>query len=153
MPDWRSYLRLSLERFEGLFLFHCNYDIEEIHVSSKFYSELLNGGLSLEVFFDSRREWQYNLRNNKEIRVDNKPVLYEKNFEKDVIFVNDLLFGIDTTNSFTIVSNKISKINYLLWAGLRHSVPTNLKTSNCLRSEISLILAVDNKRNLKITTC
>ena len=39
-------------------------------------------------------------------------------FEQDVIFVNDLLFELDTTNSFTIVSNKISKINYLIWAVL-----------------------------------
>ena len=81
--------------------------------------------------------------NNKEIRVDNKPVFYKKLFEQDVIFINDLLF--DTTNSFTIVSNKISKINYLNWAGLRHSVPKHLKNSNCLRSEISLILTIDNK--------
>ena len=61
----------------------------------------------------------------------------KKLFEQDVIFVNDLLFELDTTNSFTIVSKKISKINYLIWAGLRHSVPKHLKNSNCLRSEIS----------------
>ena len=52
---------------------------------------------------------------------------------------------LDTTNSFTNVSNKISKINYLIWAGLRHSVTTHLKKSNCLRSELSLILTIDNK--------
>ena len=66
-------------------------------------------------------------------------------FEQDVIFVNDLLFELDTTNSFTIVSNKISKISYLIWAGRRHSVPTHLKKSNCLRSLISLILTIDNQ--------
>ena len=112
-----------------------------------------NGGLNFVVFSIVEGNANIFCGITKEIRVDNKPVFYEKIFEKDVIFVNDLLFEIDTTNSFTIVSNKISKINYLLWAGLRHSVPTNLKTSNCLRSEISLILAIDNKRNLKITTC
>ena len=53
------------------------------------------------------------------------------------------MFELDTTNSFTIVSNKISKINYPIWAGLRHSVPK--RHSNCLRSEISLILTIDNK--------
>ena len=42
----------------------------------------------------------------------------KKLFEQGVIFVNDLLFELDTTNSFTIVSNKISKINYLIWAVL-----------------------------------
>ena len=59
----------------------------------------------------------------------------KKLVEQDIIFVKDLLFELDTTNSFTIVSNKISKISYLIWAGLRHSVPTDLKESNCLRSQ------------------
>ena len=59
--------------------------------------------------------------------------------------VKDPLFELDTTNSFTIVSNKISKISYLIWAGRRHSVPTHLKESNCLRSLISLILTIDNQ--------
>ena len=80
------------------------------------------------------------------LRFDNKK---KKLFEQDIIFVSDLLFELDSTNSFTIVSNKISKIKYLLWAGPRHSVPTHvhLKTSNCLRSEISLIFTIDNKKN------
>ena len=69
----------------------------------------------------------------------------KKLFEQDVIFVNDLLFEFDTTNSFTIVLNKISKVNYLIWAGLCHSVPKHVKNSNCLRSEISLILTINNK--------
>ena len=69
----------------------------------------------------------------------------KKLFEQDIIFVKDLLFELDTTNSFTIVSNKISKISYLIWAGFPHSVPTHLKGSNCLRSQISLILTIDNK--------
>ena len=59
----------------------------------------------------------------------------KKLFQQDIIFVKDLLFELDTTNSFTIVTNKISKISYLIWAGLRHSVPTDLKESNCLRSQ------------------
>ena len=69
-----------------------------------------------------------------------------KLFKQDFIFANDLLLELDTTNSFTIISNKISKINYLIWAGLRHSVSKHyVKNSNCLRSEISLILTIDNK--------
>ena len=125
-------------------------DIKEIHISSKVYSELLQWWSAFRSVFDSRREYQYILRNNKEIRVVNKPVFYKKKkkkklFEQVVIFVNDLLFELDTTNSFTIVSNEISKINDLIWAGLRHFVPKHLKNSNCLSSEISLILTIDNK--------
>ena len=145
---WRSFLRFSLEPFWGLFSFHCNYNIKEIHISSNFYSELLQWWSEFRSVFDSRRECQYILWNNKEIRVDNKPVFHNKKklFEQDFIFVNNLLFELDTTNSFTIISNKISKINYLIWAGLRHSVPKHhVKNSSCLRSEISLILTIDNK--------
>ena len=42
-------------------------------------------------------------------------VTKKKLFEQDIILVNDLLFELDTTNSLTIVSNKISKIIYLIW--------------------------------------
>ena len=95
---WRSFLRFLLEPFGSLFLFHCNYDIKKIHISSKFYSELLQWWSEFRSVFDSRRECQYILWNNKEIHVDNKPVFYKKNlFEQDVIFVNDLLFELDTT--------------------------------------------------------
>ena len=92
---WRSFLRFSLEPFGGLFSFHFNYNIKEIHISSNFYSELLQWWSEFRSVFDSRRECQYILWNNKEIRVDNKPVFYKKKkkklFEQDVIFVNDLV--------------------------------------------------------------
>ena len=83
---WRSFLRFSLEPFGGLFLFHCNYDIKEIHISSKFYSELLQWWSEFRSVFDSRRECQYILWNNKEIRVDNKLVFYKKNFLNKMSF-------------------------------------------------------------------
>ena len=100
--------------FGGLFLFHCNYDIKEIHISSKFYSELLQWWSEFRSVFDSRRECQYILWNNKETRFHNKPVFYKKKkkklFEQDFIFVNDLLLELETTSSFTITSNKISNL-------------------------------------------
>ena len=58
---WRNVLRFPLE----LFLFHCNYDFKEIHISSKFYSELLQWWSEFRSVFDSRRECQYVLWNNK----------------------------------------------------------------------------------------
>ena len=116
---WRSFLRFSLEPFGGLFSFHCNYNIKEIHISSNFYSELLQWWSEFRSVFDSRRECQYILWNNKEIRVDNKPVFYLKR-KKKTFWTRchfrkwSRLFELDTTNSFTIISNKISKINYLI---------------------------------------
>ena len=111
----------------------------------KFYSQLLQWWCEFRIVFDSRKESQYILWNNKQICVDKKPVFYKILFEQGVVFVDDLLFELNATNCFTIVSNKISKVNYLTYAGLCHSVPTHLKKSDCLRSEISLILTIDNK--------
>ena len=115
--------------------------------SLNYIPSYFSGGLSFRNVFDGRREWRYVLWNNQEIRINNKPVFCEKKklFEQDIILVNDLLFELDTTIFFTIVSNKISKIIYLIWAGLRRSISTHLKARNFLRSEISLILTIDNK--------
>ena len=38
---WKNYLRHQLKYVGGLFLFHCNYDIKDVGISSQFYSELL----------------------------------------------------------------------------------------------------------------
>ena len=38
---WRNYLRHILVRYGGLFLFNCNYDINDYSFSSQFYAELL----------------------------------------------------------------------------------------------------------------
>ena len=83
--------------------------------------------------------------NNKEMRINNESILYRTLYENGVIFVNDLLFDTDTANSFKIISSKISKTNFLTWAGLRHSVPLHLKTKESTPSEISLLVTIDNK--------
>ena len=56
----------------------------------KFYPELLHRWSEVRSVFDSRRECQYILWNNKEIRVDNKPVFYKK---KKKNFLNKISFS------------------------------------------------------------
>ena len=36
---WKNYLRHELKHVGSLFLFHCNYDIKDVFISSQFYSE------------------------------------------------------------------------------------------------------------------
>lgn len=62
-----------------------------------------------------------------------------------IIYVNDLLFDTDTTNSFKIISSKIGKTNFLTWAGLRHFLPLHLKTKKSAPSKISLLVTIDKK--------
>ena len=122
---WKSYLRHLLRRFGGLFLFHCNYDVKDILITSQFYSELLKWWSDFREEFDTERDQQNIVWNNKEIRINNKPVFYKNFFESGIIYVNDLLFHLNNTDSFNIISKKISRINVLIWAGLRHSVPSH----------------------------
>ena len=42
-----------------------------------------------------------------------KPIFYGTLFENGIIYVNDLLFDTDTTDSFKIISGKIGKTNFL----------------------------------------
>ena len=51
-------------------------------------------------------------------------------FESGVVFAHDLLLRLNNTDSFKITENKIYKTNFLIWTGLRHSVPKHLKESN-----------------------
>ena len=142
---WKSYLRHLLNRFGGLFLFHCNYDVKDIPITSQFYSELLKWWSDFREEFDTERDRQNIVWNNKEIRINNKPVFYKNFFESGIIYVSNLLFHLNNTDSFNIISQKISRTNVLIWAGLRHSVPSYLKTTNCISSTTPLSFRIDNK--------
>ena len=142
---WKRYLCFLLERFGGLFLFYCNYDVKDLSISSQFYSDLLHWWSEFRCDFDTRKEWKFIVWNNKEIRVNNKPIFYRNFFENGIIHVSNLLFDMDALNSLTIVSRKIRKINFLTWAGLRHSVPAHLKTTSFSHSKTTSILTIDNK--------
>ena len=71
---WKSYLRTSLKRYGGLLLFYCNYDIKDLYVPSLFYSELLQWWSEFRDGYDTKKEWQQIVWNNKDIRINIKPV-------------------------------------------------------------------------------
>ena len=123
------------------FLFHCNYDVKDIPITSQFYSELLKWWSDFREEFDRERDQQNIVWNNKEIRINNKPVFYKNFFESGIIHVKNLLFHLSNTDSFNIITKKISRTNVLIWAGLGHSVPTHLKTTNSvlLQRPLSLL--------------
>ena len=60
---WKSYLRVSLQRFGGLFLFYGNYDIKDHSIPSLFYSELLQWWSEFRDGFHPGKEWQFKLWN------------------------------------------------------------------------------------------
>jgi len=62
------------------FFFRCNCDVSDLDLSiSNFYLELL-------VSYSQNGIW-----NNKDIIINTKPVIYKMFFDKDIIFLNDLV--------------------------------------------------------------
>ena len=144
---WKSYLRHLLAKYRGLFMFNCNFDVKDFSIHSLFYTELLHWWSDFREDFASNKDWNTIIWNNKEIHVNGSPVYYKNYFDSDLFYVSDLLFNLSNTESFDVIVEKIPKTNFLVWTGLRYSVPTYLK-SNIIAATPSITsptLTIDNQ--------
>ena len=119
-----------LVKYGGLFLFNCNLNVNDFSIHSKFYTELLQWWSDFREDFASIKDWNSIIWNNKEIRVNGSPVYYKNYFDSDIFYVSDLLFNLNNTESFDVIAKKIRKTNFLVWTGLRYSVPNNYYLKN-----------------------
>ena len=81
-------------------LINCNYYVSDYMISSQFYHELLLWWSQFCGTFASESNWRKIIWNNKEIRIDKKPVYFKNYYESVIVYVNDLLFNISTNDSF-----------------------------------------------------
>ena len=124
---------------------HCNYDVKDIPIRSQFYIELLQWWVEFRFKFDGEKKWQNIIWNNKDIRINNKSIFYKKFFQSGIIYIKDLLFQLNKIDSYNVVLNIINKRNFLVWAGLRHAIPSHLKTNTNPVLEMSHSLKINNK--------
>ena len=61
--------------------------MKDIPITSQFYSELLKWWSNFREEFDTERDRQNIVRNNKEIRINNKPVFYKNFFEAGITYL------------------------------------------------------------------
>ena len=88
---WISYLNYNLKKYGGCFLFRCNYDVNDLDLSlSKFYLQLLRW------WADFRKNVIWN---NKDTRINSKPVFYKTYFDKGITYLSDLQFDADNVRS------------------------------------------------------
>ena len=52
--------------------------------------------------------------NNKDIRVNDKPIFYKTFFNSDLILVPDLRIDLDISDSYNIIAKKIENTNFLV---------------------------------------
>ena len=70
---------------------------------------------------------RYILWNNKEIRIDGKSVFYKHFFNNNITYTTHLLYEMTNIESFNVVRDAgLKNSNFLVWMGLRQSVPLKL---------------------------
>ena len=125
---WKLYLDYLLSKQGGLFILKCNYDVNQMNIPLTFYYELLSWWSDLRESADPDRGYKFILWNNNEILIGDKTVFYRHYFNNGVIFIKDLLFDKTNTESFSEMEKQgLTNTNFLVWTGLRQSVPPNLR--------------------------
>ena len=71
---WKLYLDYLLSKQGGLFIFQCNYDVNQINIPSSFYNELLSWWSGLRESADPERGYKFIIWNNKDILIEDKTV-------------------------------------------------------------------------------
>ena len=71
---WKRYLQHQLKTVGGLFFLNCNYDVKDYTFTSQFYLELLLWWSQFRDSFATDINWTNIIWNNKEIRIDKKPI-------------------------------------------------------------------------------
>ena len=93
---WKFYLLHLLRNVGGLLLFKCNYAMNDLSINSVFYRELLECWLEFRNLFLADKERHCIIWNNKDIRIDGKPVFYKSYYDSGILsIIKDLLFNLD----------------------------------------------------------
>jgi len=79
----------------------------------------------------SEKDWVHVIWNNKDIRIDKKPIFYKNYYDSGINNTCDLQLRKSVKDSFHLILENISKTNFLVWAGLRHSIPHSIRGSTC----------------------
>ena len=59
-------------------LFNCNYNVNDLRITSQFYLELLKWWSEFREENAIYGKWHYIIWNNRDIRIDRKPFFYKK---------------------------------------------------------------------------
>ena len=119
-----------MKKYGGSLLLKCDYDVRDLNLRlTDFYQQLLSWWADLRNAFSDINYSQYVLWNNKDIRIDNKPIFYKRYADCGIVYLNDLLFSLDNIRSFEYLTDTGLDSNFLTWSALRLSVPKDKLSS------------------------
>ena len=107
---------------------HCDYDPKDYNISNQFYAELIRFWAEFRNAFSDKDNKSSIIWNNKNIRIDGKPVFYKKFFEKNISLISQLGLSKNNLDSLEDVRQKTNiSCNFLEWSGLRSAIPSHLR--------------------------
>ena len=66
--------------------------------------------------------------NNKNIRINGKPVFHKRFFDKNLISIRQLRLHLNNAESLDLIRTDLElNCNFLVWAGLRSAIPVSLR--------------------------
>jgi len=77
--------------------------------------------------FSAEKPWHNIIWNDIDIHINDRPVFVKAFFESGLAYATDLLFDLNTTESYHVISTKIKKTNLLVWVWFRHVIAPHLK--------------------------
>ena len=95
-----------LKEVVGPLIFSCNYDIEDLSITSLLYIELLQWWSKFRNDFADKKDWCSVIWNNKDIKINGKPVFYKTFFDFGIYSVSDLLFNLSNIESYNVINKK-----------------------------------------------
>ena len=145
---WKHYLNYLLSNKGKLIFRECNYDVKQTNILPIFYHELLSWWAELREIGDPDRGHEYILWNNEKILIEGKTVFYRHYLDNGVIFPKDLFYDNTNTESFRVMKEQgVANSNFLVWTGLRQSVPSKLRVN------IQNLKTVIDLENYKCKNC
>ena len=108
---------MSKKKIGDLLIFECHYAIKDLPTISTFCRELLIWWSEFRHLFLEEKYWLSIIWNNKDIRINGKPVFYKTYYNSGICTVNDLLFNLNNIDSFELIKGK-KQANFLTWTSL-----------------------------------
>ena len=139
---WKRYFLYLLEHVRGIFFL--SFDVKDFKLPCPFYYELLQWWSEFRDTFAEENDYKNIILSNKEIKIDNKPVYFKNYREPGITYSHDLLFDRDINVALSSRTRKVNKINFLQWAGLRHSISSQLRYANVPLSTLSPSFTFEN---------
>ena len=125
---WKRYLRFLIKPFGGHLLFHCDYEPREYNITNKFYAELIQFWAEFRNAFSTEDDSTSIIWNNKNIRINGKPVFYRRFFDKNLISIRQLRLHLNNAESLDLIRTDLElNCNFLVWAGLRSALLVSLR--------------------------